>query len=807
MSAQTEGRIQPVTKVVVATSVMLSFISFWRAAAVVLNDLGSSAFYVGGIAEQAVGRAAPWFILGVMLFSYAVRAVYIESCAMFTRGGVYRVVKEAMGGTLAKLSVSALMFDYILTGPISGVSAGQYIVGLIAQTVTYLGHPWDPSKDTINGLAAGVAVLVTMYFWWRNTQGIHESSDDALKIMYVTTVMVVLMIVWSVLTIVMQPDKQRLPPVPVPHNLSFNSDAVGWLPEIAPQALRTLPTEAPEAISPTPDTAPEEPRYGMALDAGALLGLIGILMAFGHSLLAMSGEESLAQVNRELEYPKHKNLVRAGTVIFIYSLLFTSLVSFFAYAIIPDSVRPQYFDNMISGIAMNVVGPVTLKLTFQAFIVIVGFLMLSGAVNTAIIGSNGVLNRLSEDGVLPDWLRAPHRKYGTTHRMINLIVLLQLLTIIGSRGNVYVLGEAYAFGVIWSFAFKGLAVLVLRFKDRSPREWKVPLNLPLGGNELPLGLGVIAALLFSVAGINLLTKQVATVSGVAFTLVFFAIFLASERINERRRGREHVEVDQFRLSLQEDISYQALAVRPGNVLCPVRDYNNLAHVGRVLELIDASQQDLVVMTVRVFRGPNTGYRDITTRELFTAYEQLLFSRVISLAENAGKPVELLVVPSSDAFQAIVHTAVQLDAAEIIAGRSSVMAPDKQARRLGQAWETLPNRPKRQVRFRVIEPDGGMQDFYLGAHAPQLTDDDINLIHHLWLDLTNQPGKEDAHHRDVVRLALAHLAEDLSGPQRTKLLATFAVDSPTKQAEPSATTRKRGKRKRASRDTKPKRHGR
>src|ERR1043166_8959229 len=91
------------TQVISSTSVMLSFISFWRAAAIVLNDLGSSAYYVGGIAEKAVGQAAPWFILGVMLFSYAVRAIYIESWAMFTRGGVYRVVKEAMGGTLAKL--------------------------------------------------------------------------------------------------------------------------------------------------------------------------------------------------------------------------------------------------------------------------------------------------------------------------------------------------------------------------------------------------------------------------------------------------------------------------------------------------------------------------------------------------------------------------------------------------------------------------------------------------------------------------------------------------------------------------------
>src|SRR6185369_7391499 len=176
-------------RVVVATSVMLSFISFWRAAAIVLNDLGSSAFYAGGLAEEYVGKAAPWFILGVMLFSAAVRVVYIESSSMFTRGGVYRVVKEALGGTMAKLSVSALVFDFILTGPISGVTAGQYIVGLVANTMTYFGHPWSPSPDTINYLAAVVAVLATLYFWWRNLKGVHESSDDAMKIMYITTVM------------------------------------------------------------------------------------------------------------------------------------------------------------------------------------------------------------------------------------------------------------------------------------------------------------------------------------------------------------------------------------------------------------------------------------------------------------------------------------------------------------------------------------------------------------------------------------------------------------------------------------------
>src|SRR3981081_2559343 len=115
---------KPAVKVFVATTVMLTFISFWRAAPIVLSDLASSAYYAGGDAEKVIGKSAPWFILAVMLFSYAVRALYIESSAMFVRGGVYRVVKEAMGGGLAKFSVSALLFDYVLTGPISGVAAG-----------------------------------------------------------------------------------------------------------------------------------------------------------------------------------------------------------------------------------------------------------------------------------------------------------------------------------------------------------------------------------------------------------------------------------------------------------------------------------------------------------------------------------------------------------------------------------------------------------------------------------------------------------------------------------------------------------
>src|SRR3989442_6191307 len=166
-------------RVLVATTAMLAFISFWRAAAIVLNDMGSSAFYAGAIAEHFVGKTAPWFILAIMVLSYAVRAVYIESCSMFVRGGVYRVVKEAMGSTLAKCSVSALMFDYILTGPISGVSAWPSLVGLLNEL---LQHFHAPFVLPTNLTAALFAILVTIYFWWENIKGIPESSEKALRI-------------------------------------------------------------------------------------------------------------------------------------------------------------------------------------------------------------------------------------------------------------------------------------------------------------------------------------------------------------------------------------------------------------------------------------------------------------------------------------------------------------------------------------------------------------------------------------------------------------------------------------------------
>ena len=722
-------RLLRAAQVIVVSSVMFTFISYWRTAAVVLCDLASTAYYIGGIVEQSIGPAAPWFILAVMIFSYGVRSVYIESSALYVRGGVYRVVKEAMGGTLAKLSVSALLFDYVLTGPISGVSAGRYIAGLANDLLARAGINVHLPDGLI---AAGIASIITLYFWWRNTRGLHESSDDALRIMQITTVMVVILILWCGLTLLERGG--TMPPLPTPQNLRFSDDALGWL---------------KGTIWPT-------------------FTAVAVFVGFGHSILAMSGEESLAQVYREIERPKVRNLQRAGMVIFVYSLVFTGLVSFFASAIIPDDIRPRFYDNLISGLAMHLAGPESLRLLFQAFVVVVGFLILAGAANTAIVGSNGVLNRVAEDGVLTDWFRKPHHRFGTTYRLINLIVGLQLLTILLSRGDVYVLGEAYAFGVIWSFAFNAVAVLILRFKrPDAPRDWRVPLNLRIGSRELPVGLVVIAFVLFACALVNLFTKEVATLAGVGFTLAFFAMFVVSERITQRRRAHA-THLDHFQVTSEQDVAADTLGCRPGCVLVPVRDYNTLKHLDWVLSEPDAEARDVVVMTVRLLRQGH-GTQGFGDEPAFSDYEQTLFTRVVAIAERHGGKVQLLVAPGTNIFDAIAQAAVQLQAGSIVVGESEVMPPATQAHRLGEAWDRTPKPADLATRFVVLRKDGGVVRFPLGAHLPDLSHDDLDRIHRLWVEAVQLAGP-DVHHRDVVSAALGAFEDELHGPQRASAIA-------------------------------------
>lgn len=718
------------TTVVVASTVALSFISFWRGAAIVLSDLASSAFYAGGIAEKAIGRSAPWFVLAVMLFSFAVRSVYMESCSMYVRGGVYVVVRDAMGPVLARLSVSALIFDYILTGPISAVSAGQYLGRLINEVSERLSFGMTVSP---NLFATLFAIAVIGYFWWSNTKGVHESSTKALRIMQVTTVMVVAFLIWSVLTLLTRGPAQ-IPPAPLPRNIEWGTGGLGWL-------------EGTAWI-----------RYSAVI----------VVVAFGHSLLAMSGFETLAQVYREIESPKLKKLKITANIVCTYAVFSTGVLTLFAGMIIPDADRPQYVDNLLGGLTSYLAGPPLLQLAFHVFVVIVGVLILSGAVNTSMIGANGVLNRVAEDGVLVPWFRKPHKRYGTSYRLINVITGLQLATVVGSRGDVTLLGEAYAFGVVWSFFMKALGVTVLRFK-RHDQEYKTPLNITAGGREWPIGLLATTFALFIVAVANLFSKQVATVSGVGFTLLLFIVFTISERLNAKARRETKQGLEQFNLDVQPEISLGSAAIhaRPGCILVAVRDYSRMTHLQNVLQKTNLRRHDIVVMTVR---GVSTGAGEygLAEHQLFTDYERELFTRVVAMAEREGKSVDLLVVPAVNPFDAMVQTAARLQASRLATGVSARMPSEELARRIGRAWERL-TEPRHAFSLEIITPDRPSIYVNLGPHPPRLWPEDVDRVHELWLELSEKYAGSRLHHRDIVGVALRRMQEQLRSQGREEVV--------------------------------------
>ena len=692
-------------KIIIISSVMFVFISYWRVAAVVLCDLASTAFYIGGIVEHSIGPAAPWFILGVMLFSYAVRSVYIESCSMFVRGGVYRIVKESLGRTTAKVAVAALLFDYVLTGPISGVSAGQYLMSLFFEMWTHFGgEPISaPHRDFWKSLGSVViACGITFYFFRLNVIGIHESSEKALKIMIITTVMGVTILGWSLVTLAIDGPRNQ---------------------------LVFKPTFDPKV---NPTTGQPESPLGFLEGTGlgsellgdwswlSLIGFVGFFIAFGHSVLAMSGEETLAQIYREVESPKLKNFQRAAFIVFVYSVVLTGGISVLAVLLIPDDVRmSQFGDNLIGGLAMNVYGPPIARLALNAFVVCVGSLILAGAVNTAIIGSNGVLNRVAEDGVMPVWLTKPHPKYGTTHRVLYLIFGLQIFTILVSHGDVLLLGEAYAFGVVWSFVFNCLAMLVLRFKDPNRhRGFKVPLNIRVGQTEIPVGLGLIFLTLLISAVMNALTKEIATLAGLGFTITLFLVFVATERFQRRQSPEGTTEhLDEFNEMIADSVTPGMLHLtHPYKKVVALRSVTHLDPLERVLAESDPETTDIVTLTVNV--RPAGGVYSEPVK--ISIYDQQLMNAIEKRVEEAGKTVVPIVVSTNDPIHAIMQTVQSVGAQELLLGVSEKYTPSQQFDLCSHHWEQLHSGNPAPLTIRIV---GAKHDYYAdlggGSRVPSV----------------------------------------------------------------------------------------
>src|SRR5208282_3017109 len=285
---------------------------------------------------------------------------------------------------------------------------------------------------------------------------------------------------------------------------------------------------------------------------------------------------------------------------------------------------------------------------------------------------------------------------------------------------------------------------------------------------IPVGLASVGMVLLSTAIVNLFTKSVATVSGLIFSIVFFAIFSFSEKINRRKHAHSAAQMkEQFQLQQAESVERETVGIRAGNVLVPVRDYNTLNHLKWVLDRTDTHDHDVVVMTARISQFGAAAY-GLSSEQIFSDYEQTLFTRAVSIAESFGKKISLLVVPARDSWSAIAQTAHNLDSSTVVTGLSSKMTPPEQAFALGSAWESIPE-PKQQFLLQIVQPNGIVETFRIGPHTPTMKNEDVVLLHRLWLNITREPGLENVHHHDILTEALTRFAHDYSARDREDIV--------------------------------------
>lgn len=316
-----------------------------------------------------------------------------------------------------------------------------------------------------------------------------------------------------------------------------------------------------------------------------------------------------------------------------------------------------------------------------------------------------------------------------------------------------------------------LAVMVLRYKSPENRQWKVPGNIHIRGVEIPVGVVLISVILFSTAIVNLLTKQLATIAGVTFSAVFFIVFSISEHKTAREHAAGESELEQFNIAADRELTANAMGVRPGNILVAVRDPRNLYYLRQVLANTDTTKTDVVVMTSRVYHREYSfsGSEEVDTSEVFKKYERELFTAVVNVAEKEGKHVSLLVMPTNDVFESIVATAQRLYSSVILCGLSNKLTADEQGKLTGDAWERLPE-PRPRLRLVVVEPNGTKHEYLLGPHSPRMRQEDVDLLHKLWKEITSDPRYRELHHYHVLNVALQELTDRLhNGAYRDDVL--------------------------------------
>jgi magnesium transporter len=703
--------------IVLSSTALVSFMSVWKAAGLATAQLGAAVWFVAGVTTMTVGAPAPWLVLGAVVIGMFMRAVDVESWALFVPSGLVGRVERAYGPRAARLAAAAILSERLLFTALACVVAAHYGGFVLATGVASRATSVIGIKELLTVIAAGLVGLL----WIRARLGLTFSPATVARGIWIAVGTLAVTAVWSTVTV-------------------LRSGLLSFAAVSGPVTKFTL-TGWPR------------------VDA-----VLTWISGFALALTALGGGESLARTAQEFAPPRIQGLRRTAIIVALFSLAVTAVLAFAFTLVVPSTEAPQWLEVPIAGVATHLAGPGWLRHLMEGLLAAAALLMLVPAAHAAMEEAEQAIRRLAEDRALPAALAVPHARFGTLANAVDVIAAATIMILIVSSGRIVWLGRAYTVAILATMLLKLAAVSRLRRVRAGPSPFMAPCNLRFGSRQWPLGI-IVTATIIAIAGASMLVifdPPAIAAAGLIGTLVL--LFSVSSRHVEPRPAAD--ELDSFELLPSADLLRQADA-RPGNLLVPVRHPHSLAHVSAALQA--AGDRDVVVMTVRLLGvdADEDAPDDMST----TVAERELFSRVVALTERHRRSVRLLVVPGRNVFDAIASTIVRLRSAEVYVGESATLSAGDQARLLGDAWERAEKPPDLPVRL-VITHHGGRTDAYhLGAHPPSLTSADLDLIHRVWLDAVKSVGPS-VHHHDIVRAALTQMEQQLSGSQRDEALAAI-----------------------------------
>ena len=619
-------------RVVLSSTALLSFMSVRKAAALALAQLGIAAFFVPGIISAEVGPAAGWFVLAAVLLAACVRAVDIESWAVFIPGGVVGRVSQAYGPAWSGFAAAVVASERFLLAALAVVVIGHYastvaVTAIGGWRLTGLLRP----EDFATVLAVGVIGLL----WIRARIGRDLRPDTIARGVWIGVAILLLTTVAGVVSAV-------------------RSDAPLGLLTSAPVPVTTL-------------------RWYLDIAVTCLVGLALALPTIG-------GGEALAQAAHELQPPRVQALRRAALVTLIFALCVTTLCTFLFVLLVPAVEQSAWVSAPLAGLAQHLVAPPWVRGGMAIALVFAAALMLAPAAHAALGDAEHLLERLAAQGTLPDSLTALHARFGTPARAMDVAAAATVLVILAGGGRVQWLGRAYAVAVAVAVVLKVATLLELRRSRAEPAAHQPPAA-PRRPDH-PLGLAACAVIVAAGAAALILRADGPSLAGLALLGGLAILFSAGGREADARSISE----DPATLDLlpAAELSLDHIDARPGNVLVTVRNPRSLVHLTAALE--GAGDRDVVVMTVRLV-GVDVP-DDAATDAAPTRAEQRLLSAVVALAERRSRPVRLLIVPARNVFDAIARRSLRLRSSEIHVGESATLSADDQARLLGEAWERV-----------------------------------------------------------------------------------------------------------------------